>query len=70
MQLVRQLYRERAFVNDQTAEDILKLSEETKQFFEGKRPVGQDDPFLTAAIDEFFNLLASEVKADRENSGD
>jgi hypothetical protein len=66
-QLVRVLLRERAFLNNQTPEDILKFSEDMKQFFEKQRPAHQADPFVEAAIDEFFNLLASEVKQDREN---
>jgi hypothetical protein len=66
-QLVRILLRERAFANNQTADDILKWSEEIKKFFESQLPAGQD-AFFTAACDEFFNLLASEVKGDRGSS--
>jgi hypothetical protein len=60
--LIRLLLRERAFVNGQTKKDILEWSEETKRSFQEE---GKLDPFLEAAIDEFFNLLASEVGGDR-----
>jgi hypothetical protein len=66
-QLMRLLLRERAAANNQTSEDILKWSEETKLFFERHVPHVAAEGYLTAAIDEFFNVLASEVRQDREN---
>jgi hypothetical protein len=67
MQLLRILMRDRAHANNQTPEDILKWAEEIKRFFES-RPIGATtEGYLTAAVDEFFNLLASEVRADRES---
>jgi hypothetical protein len=67
MQLLRILLRDRAAAHDQTPEDILKWSEEIKKFFEERTTGVNPEAYLTAAIDEFFNLLASEVRADREN---
>ena len=65
-QLMRILLRERAHMAGQTGEDILKWSEDIKQFFEGQNPSGQADAFLTAACDEFFNQLATEVDRDKK----
>jgi hypothetical protein len=66
-QLVRILMRDRANAHNQTPEEILHWAEEIKRFFE-QRPIGvAAEGYLTAAVDEFFNLLASEVRTDREN---
>jgi hypothetical protein len=67
IQLMRLLLRERASQNDQTEDDIMKWAEETKQFFERSLPSGTAETYLTGAIDAFFNVLAAEVKSDREN---
>jgi hypothetical protein len=67
MQLMRMLYRERAAVHGQTPEEILKIGEEVKVFFEQRTNDIAAESHLTAATDEFFNLLASEVREDRES---
>ena len=65
-QLVRLLLRERASIHGQTPEDILTWAEEQKQFFEGNMSKGSEI-YVTGAVDAFFNLLASEVRADRQD---
>ena len=65
-QIIRLLLRERAAAHNQTPEDILRWAEEQKLFFE-KRLAPGTEMYVTGAIDAFFNLLASEVKLDREN---
>jgi hypothetical protein len=65
MQLLRILMRDRAAAHRQTPEEILKWSEEIKTFFETRMKGVNPEAYMTAAIDEFFNLLASEVRADR-----
>lgn len=67
IQLMRLLLRERASQNGQTERDILEWSEDTKRFFEERMPPGVAESYMTGAVDVFFNLLAAEVKADREN---
>jgi hypothetical protein len=70
MQLVRILFRDRAAANDQSSDEILKWSEELKLFFENRLPVGAEaGAYMTAAVDDFFNLLAAEVREDREDIG-
>jgi hypothetical protein len=66
MQVVRILFRDRAAANGHTPEEILKWNEELKVFFEQRLPVGTADAFVSAACDDFFNLLAAEVREDRE----
>jgi hypothetical protein len=66
-QLMRIILRERAAINDHSPEDVLKWGEEIKQFFEKGTDLGLAEGYLTAAVDQFFNALASEVKLDREN---
>jgi hypothetical protein len=45
----------------------LKWSEELKLFFENRLPPGAEaGAYMTAAVDDFFNLLAAGVREDRE----
>jgi hypothetical protein len=67
MQVVRILFRDRAAANGHTPEEILKWNEELKVFFETRMPVGTADAYVSAACDDFFNLLAAEVREDRES---
>ncbi len=64
VQLVRLLLRERAAEKGQTEHDIMQWAEETKLFFERNVTSGLVEDYLTGAVDTFFNVLASEVKAD------
>lgn len=66
LQLMRLLLRERAAANSQTEDDITEWAEGIKQFFEGGTPEGVARDYLVGAVDGFFNLLAAEVKADRD----
>jgi hypothetical protein len=65
--LVRLLLRERAFANNQTRDDIMKWAEETKKFFESEVPSIVTSSYLTAAVDDFFKVLAADVERDRKN---
>lgn len=67
MQLVRVLLRERAVNNGHTREDVMRWSEEIKQFFEHGTPSVVAESYLTAAVDEFFKVLAAEVEQHRGN---
>jgi hypothetical protein len=67
MQVVRILFRDRAAANGHTPEEILKWNEELKVYFEKRLPVGTADAYVSAACDDFFNLLAAEVREDRES---
>lgn len=69
IQLLRLLLRERASQNGQTEDDIMEWAEETKRFFEQRMQLGPAESHMTGAIDTFFNVLAAEVKSDRETGG-
>jgi hypothetical protein len=66
-QLVRLLLRERASRQDQTPDDIRRWAEETKAFFEARMPPGRAESYITAAVDTFFTVLASDVARNRES---
>jgi hypothetical protein len=66
-QLVRLLYREQALETGMSPEHILALAETMKQFFEARMP-DISSAYMTAAVDNFFNVLASDVR-ERQNPG-
>jgi hypothetical protein len=67
-QLVRLLYREQALQVGLSPEYIIGRAEVMKQFFEARI---SDIPaaYMTAEIDNFFNVLASDVRQRQENPG-
>lgn len=67
-QLVRLLYREQALEAGMSPEYILSLAETMKQFFE-TRITDASSAYMTAAVDNFFNVLASDVRERQETPG-
>ncbi len=59
--LVRILFFERARRHNQTPEEAMRLGELIKEWTE--TTLGMDEPtaYITAAVDNFFNTLASDL---------
>jgi hypothetical protein len=67
MHLVRVLVRERASAAGLTADDMLLRAQEIKSFFEGQNMSVRGDAYMSAAIDDFFNVLVSDMRKDSGN---
>lgn len=66
--LVRLLMRDRAIADGQQLRDVMDHAEQVKQFFErGTEAIPA--ALMTAAVDDFFNMLAADVAAHWENPG-
>ena len=61
-QLVRLMMRENAIAAKKTPEDVLAYGEVCRQFIEKNMPPGIPEMPMNAAITEFFNVLARDLK--------
>jgi hypothetical protein len=68
-QMVKLLFRERAFKNKHDLAYIMKYGEEIKQFFEGQMKDPEAEAIMIGVVDRFFTNLAAEVARDQENQG-
>jgi hypothetical protein len=65
--LLRMIMRERGIQKNQTPAGVLAYSEKLKKFFESNRNPGDEEMYIDAEVDVFFQGLACDLQKHLEN---